>query len=89
MTQIRVSDGNLVAYLDMGWEEPMVALEYDGDQHRTDRRQYVKDIRRGEMVDRLGWHVIKVINEDRPNLVIRRVQDALARRATARLPRRL
>jgi hypothetical protein len=79
-TQIRVSDGHLVAYLDMGWEQPMVALEYDGDHHRTDRRQYVKDIRRTEMVDRLGWHVIKVINEDRPDDVIERTRNALARR---------
>ena len=80
VTQIRVTDGHLVAYLDIGWEEPMVALEYDGDQHRNDRRQYVKDIRRAEMVDRLGWSVIKVINEDRPNVVIKRAREALARR---------
>jgi Protein of unknown function (DUF559) len=86
VTQIQVTDGHLAAYLDMGWEQPMVALEYDGDQHRNDRRQYVKDIRRAEMVNRLGWHVIKVINEDRPNVVIQRVRDALARRSTPRLP---
>lgn len=84
-TQIRVTDGRLVAYLDMGWEGPMVALEYDGDQHRTDRRQYVNDIRRAEMVDRLGWHVIRVINEDRPNVVIQRARDALARFPAPRL----
>jgi len=88
-TQIRVSDGRLVAYLDMGWEQPMVALEYDGDQHRTDRRQYVKDIRRSEMVGRLGWQVIRVINEDRPNLIVQRAHDALARRSAPRLPSRL
>jgi very-short-patch-repair endonuclease len=82
-TQIRVTDGQLVAYLDMGWEEPRVALEYDGDHHRTDRQQYVKDIRRAEMIDRLGWHVVKVIREDRPRDVINRVWDALARRGYA------
>jgi hypothetical protein len=86
VTQIRITDGDLVAYLDLGWEEPMVALEYDGDQHRNDRRQYVKDIRRAEMVNRLGWHVIKVINEDRPNVVVQRARDALARRSAPRLP---
>jgi hypothetical protein len=85
VTQIEVTDGHDVAYLDMGWEEPMVAIEYDGDQHRTDRRQYVKDIRRAEMVDRLGWHVIKVIREDRPNVVIQRARYALARRSAPRL----
>ncbi len=79
-TQIRVTDGKLLAYLDMGWEQPMVALEYDGDQHRTDRRQYVSDIRRAEALDRLGWHVIKVIKEDRPNVVVQRARDALAPR---------
>ncbi len=80
-TQIRVTDGLLVAYLDMGWEGPMIALEYDGDQHRSDRRQYVKDIRRAEMVSRLGWTVIRVIKEDRPDVVVERARDALDRRS--------
>ncbi len=86
VTQIKVTDGHLVAYLDMGWDGQMVAVEYDGEQHRTDRRQYVKDIRRAEMVSRLGWHVIRVINEDRPNVVVQRARDALARRSAPRLP---
>jgi hypothetical protein len=86
VTQIKVTDGRLVAYLDMGWEAPKVALEYDGDQHRSDRRQYVKDIRRAEMVDRLGWHVIKVVREDPANVISQRARDALARRSSPRLP---
>jgi hypothetical protein len=88
-TQIAVldSDGFAVAYLDMGWEEAMVAAEYDGDQHRTDRRQYVKDIRRAAMLERMGWIVVRVIAEDRPDGVIKRVRQALARRVPhARLP---
>ncbi|ARG57834.1 MULTISPECIES: DUF559 domain-containing protein [Mycobacterium] len=87
-TQIRVTDGRLVCYLDMGWEEPMVALEYDGDQHRRERRQYVKDIHRAEVLNGLGWQVIKVINEDSAELIVKRIRDALARRAS-RLPQRL
>ena len=41
-TQIPVYDeyGELVAVLDMGWEDIKVAVEYEGDQHRTDRRQF-------------------------------------------------
>lgn len=85
-TQIRVTDGRLVAYLDMGWEQPMVAVEYDGEQHRTDRSQYVKDVRRAEMVSRLGWTVIRVINEDRPRAIAQRARDALASRPSSRLP---
>jgi len=79
-TQIPVSgvDGMPVAYLDLGWEEHMVAVEYDGDQHRTDRRQYVKDIRRLEMLERMGWIVVRVVAEDRPAAVVTRVRAALA-----------
>ena len=70
------------AYLDMGWEDIKVAVEYDGDQHRSDRRQYVKDIRRLEMLDqRYGWLVVRVVAEDHPDDVIRRVHEARARRA--------
>lgn len=86
VTQIRVSDGCFIAYLDMGWEQPMVAVEYDGDQHRTDRSQYVKDIRRAEVLNCLGWQVIRVINEDRPDVVVQRARDALNRRSAPRLP---
>ncbi|MUM16970.1 DUF559 domain-containing protein [Mycobacterium sp. CBMA271] len=81
-TQIMVHNGDFVAlaYIDMGWEEVMVGVEYDGDQHRTDRRQYVKDIKRMEMLERLGWQIIRVVAEDHPDDIIRRVREALARR---------
>lgn len=83
-TQIRVADewGELVAYLDMGWEELMVAVEYDGEQHRNDRRQYSWDIRRKEILERLGWTVIRVLAGDRPTDILRRVRAALVRRAS-------
>ncbi len=45
----------------MGWESQLVAVEYDGDHPRLDRTQYVKDIRRAEMLEYLGWHVVRVI----------------------------
>ncbi len=68
------------AWLDMGWREFKVAVEYDGDHHRKDRRQYVKDIARLRMLEALGWIVIRVIAEDKPSEVIARVEDALIRR---------
>ena len=84
-TQIPVLDGyRPVAFLDMGWEEFKVAAEYDGDQYRSDRRRYVKDIRRWEMVDELGWQVVRVVAEDRPVDVINRVSAALRRRGYRR-----
>jgi hypothetical protein len=84
-TQIPVHDGfHLVAMLDMGWEDYKVAAEYDGDQHRTDRTQFVKDINRLATTQDLDWHVIRVVNEHRPDEVISRVYEALTRRGYCR-----
>lgn len=82
-TQIAIRDefGDVVAYLDMGWEEAKVAVEYDGEQHRTDRRQYTWDVRRQELLQRLGWTVVRVVAGDRPADIVRRVKIALADRA--------
>lgn len=82
-TQIPVCDefGQAIAYLDMGWEDIKVAVEYDGDQHRSDRFQYSWDVRRLEMLQRSGWIVVRVLAGDRPAEVIRRVRIARARRA--------
>lgn len=83
-SQIAVSgaDGMPIAYLDLGWEDYMVAVEYDGDHHQRDRQQYVKDIRRIEMLEQLGWIVIRVVAEDRPADILRRVQAAMAERSS-------
>jgi very-short-patch-repair endonuclease len=81
-TQIPVRDefGEVIAYLDMGWKDLKVAVEYDGEQHRTDRRQYIRDIRRLEILERRGWIIIRVVAGDRPDDIVRRVRAALARR---------
>lgn len=80
-TQIPVYDAcGLLAMLDMGWEEFMVAAEYDGDQHRHDRRQYVWDQRRLRLLAARGWEVVRVIKEDTRRDVIARISDALRSR---------
>jgi hypothetical protein len=81
-TQIPVADefGREFAYLDMGWEDLKIAVEYDGDQHRTDRARYAWDVKRLRLVDELGWLHVKVISEDRPAEILRRVGQAWAAR---------
>lgn len=90
-TQIPVNDGyRSVALLDMGWPEFGVAAEYDGDHHRSDRRQYAKDQRRLRELAQLCWIVIRVIAEDKPEEVIGRVRRVLLARgwrASSRLAR--
>jgi Protein of unknown function (DUF559) len=84
-TQIPVVDGRrLVAVLDMGWEDVKVAVEYDGDHHRTNRAQYVKDQRRMRTLERLGWIVIRVIAEDSEADIVNRVRAAIRRRTSPR-----
>ncbi|KZS63304.1 hypothetical protein [Mycobacterium ostraviense] len=82
-TQIAVYGqyGELVGVLDMGWADIKVAVEYEGDHHRTDRRQFNKDIARFEALTDLGWIVVRVTVEDVPGGILRRVAAAWARRA--------
>ncbi|MDT5008936.1 MAG: hypothetical protein QOH57_553 [Mycobacterium sp.] len=81
-TQIPVVDerGRLVRWVDMGWEDFLVAAEYDGDQHRTDRSQYVKDMRVWPQLQRLGWIVVRVVKEDRDRDIVARVRQAMVSR---------
>lgn len=81
-TQIPICDrrGRLVRMVDMGWERFMVAAEYDGDQHRTSRSQYVKDIRVLPMLERMGWRIIRVIKEDRDDEIVEQACSALVSR---------
>lgn len=61
-TQIEVRDGfgYVVARLDMGWPDYLVAVEYDGMQHWADARQRTWDIDRAALLEDLGWTVIRV-----------------------------
>lgn len=77
-TQIPVlgPDGRPKYFLDMGWEDIMLAVEYDGEHHLNDRSQYVWDATRQEYVYAVGWTHIKVVKEHRGEDVVRRVRAA-------------
>ncbi|HEY9264471.1 MAG TPA: hypothetical protein VIQ11_07710 [Mycobacterium sp.] len=81
-TQISVVDehGHPVRILDFGWQDWRVAIEYDGEQHQSDRAQYLKDRRVLPELDRLGWKVIGVVKEDDPVEVIHMLHDAMTAR---------
>jgi hypothetical protein len=81
-TQIPVlgADGIPVAHIDVGWEEYLVGVEYEGDHHQTDRRQYVYDTQRLEMLERMGWLIVRVVVEDHRADIGRRVRVAMVER---------
>ena len=85
-TQIPVAVGGRVKYyLDMGWEDTKVAVEYDGDQHRTDRAQFAKDVVRLEELADLGWIIVRVVAGTSSAEVVRRVRRAWVARSPSTL----
>ncbi|NUT39681.1 MAG: hypothetical protein HOV86_06785 [Thermoactinospora sp.] len=60
-TQIPVplGDGRR-AYLDLGWEEFKVAVEYDGHEHHSSERDRDHDSQRRDRLRALGWRVFPV-----------------------------
>jgi len=82
-TQIPIlsPDGMPKYYLDMGWEDQMVAVEYDGEQHAA---QLGYDIVRNEYIAGLDWSVVRVAAGHRRPSIIARV-DREWERAQCRL----
>lgn len=62
-------------YLDMGWEDVMIAIEYDGDHHR-ERRFFAKDIVRSEFIAYRGWTHIRIVSGAHPADIVNRVRRA-------------
>lgn len=68
--------------LDLAYPDMRIAIEYDGDGHRTDRSQWAKDRRKDDILHEAGWRVVRVVQ---PDLV--EPQDLLTRLTSLRTPR--
>ncbi|WP_347755539.1 hypothetical protein [Agrococcus sp. ProA11] len=76
-------EGILQAVIDLAYPEWMIAIEYEGEHHLLDPAQWARDIRRQELLESLGWIVIRVTKADLydgARGLLRRVRSALARR---------
>ncbi|MFC4112524.1 endonuclease domain-containing protein [Nonomuraea zeae] len=84
VTQIKVELGNdRSAYLDLGWEEFKVAVEYDGQAHHTSDADRQYDVQRREELRQRGWRVIAVRRDVIPGQIadlLHNVADALIER---------
>ncbi len=81
-TQIEVHNdwGAVLARIDMGWEQWLVGVEYDGPQHWTDPRIRANDIDRTAGLERRGWRLVRVgadLLRNRPDIVVDRARRAL------------
>jgi hypothetical protein len=63
---------------DLMWRAERVTVEYEGDQHRTDKRQFRIDVERYERFRDDGWTVVRVTADDlvgpRRQALVRRVK---------------
>ncbi|MEJ3403696.1 DUF559 domain-containing protein [Rathayibacter sp. YIM 133350] len=72
--------------VDLAWPRFKIALEYEGDYHRTERDRFESDILRREYLAELGWQVIRVTAHDLGegwNDFLRRVHVHIARASAA------
>jgi hypothetical protein len=86
------SQGGWLARPDLSYPTWKVAIEYDGEHHRVDRRQWRSDIARRENLEAEGWIVLVVTATDvfqRPAPTLMRIMSALERRRCPDLPQRL
>lgn len=75
--------GRCLARLDLAYPELKIAIEYEGDGHRTDRTQWRRDIARQRELEARGWIVIRLTQDDLsdPEGVLRSIRAALAARS--------
>jgi hypothetical protein len=57
-------DGMFEAECDLVYRSARVVIEYEGDQHRSDPKQWRKDVLRYERLQDLGWRVVRVTADD-------------------------
>ncbi|UIP57330.1 hypothetical protein DSM26151_01850 [Agromyces marinus] len=86
--EVRDERGRFVARVDLLFEEFGEIIEYQGDHHRTDVRQWRRDRTREAELEALGFHVTEVTQADLddPHALIRRIAANLRRRGWRSVP---
>ncbi|GAA1842349.1 DUF559 domain-containing protein [Microbacterium koreense] len=72
--------GVFIGCVDLAYPDAKVAIEYEGDHHRTSPAQWNRDIEKHDALVRAGWRVIRVTREhvvSRPGVLCARVREAL------------
>ncbi len=86
--EIRVRGGRALLRLDLSWPSIRLAVEYDGQHHRDDTRQWESDVDRREDLHDADWRHITVTRRGiylTPEQTIWRVWSALRERGWPRL----
>jgi hypothetical protein len=72
--------GAVTYHPDLFYERWRLAIEYLGDQHRTDSREWGRDIQRRELFENRGFRVVAITAHDlaEPHQLLARVAHAIA-----------
>jgi hypothetical protein len=54
--------GDYIGRPDLAYPDQRIAIEYEGDHHRTDQRVFADDIERREQMQEADWYVIRVVS---------------------------
>lgn len=76
--------GNFLGCVDLAYPELKIAIEYEGDHHRVDRRAWNRDLANHDALHAAGWRVIRVSRAmlfGEPEGVVARVRAAIRSRA--------
>jgi len=74
-----LDDGGWLARVDLSYPDHRIAIKYQGDQHRSDQRQWRGDIGRTRALQAARWLVIPACADDiaRPHGVLASIRTAL------------
>jgi hypothetical protein len=71
--------GGIVLHPDLSYPLARVAIEYEGDEHRSSKRRWRDDLRRVRLLEEAGWRVFRVSADEigDPREVVRSLHRAL------------
>lgn len=77
-------DGSFIGCVDLAYPSLKIALEYEGDHHRTSPEQWQRDLEKHDRLVAEGWRVIRISRAQlfaAPNELIRRLSRAIDERS--------
>lgn len=66
-------------YIDLAYPQWRIAIEYDSDDHRVDKKRWQKDLHKNQVLHQAGWTVLRISIADyrNPRHFLRRLDAAL------------
>ncbi|MGA0567938.1 hypothetical protein ACO2Q7_11435 [Rathayibacter sp. KR2-224] len=70
--------GGVVLHPDLSYPALKIAIEYEGDEHRSSKRRWREDLRRVRLLEEAGWRVFRVTDDElnAPAALVRAIRSA-------------